>query len=172
MFEDINNRNFELTEKLKRKQKLESMLEQAKKELEMQKNRKNELNKLLNKEEKDVKKLESLSMTGLFYSILGSKEEQLDKERQEYLAAKLKYDECCNSISGIESEIINYREELRKYLDLDKEYEKFSNEKQELILSKNDEKSQILIANLDKVNDLELDIKEIKEAINAGNNLC
>jgi len=171
MFEDINNKIFKLREKMNRKQKLESMLEQAKKELDMQKNRKDELNKILNKEEKDVKKLESLSITGLFYSILGSKEEQLDKERQEYLAAKLKYDECLNSISDIETEIINYKEELRKYFDLDKEYEKFLKEKQELILGKNDEKSQMLIANLDKATDLELDIKEVKEAINAGNNL-
>lgn len=171
MFEDINNRIFKIREKMNRKQKLEFMLEQAKKELEMQKNRKDELNKILNKEEKDVKKLESLSMAGLFYSILGSKEEQLDKERQEYLAAKLKYDECLNSLSDIETEIINYSEELRKYIDLDEEYKKLLKEKQELILGKNDEKSQTLIANLDKATDLELDIKEVKEAKNAGNNL-
>ena len=171
MFEEINNRIFKLREELKRKQKLESMLEQAKKELEMQKIRKNEHNKILNKEGKDVENLESLSLTGLFYSILGSKEEQLDKERQEYLAAKLKYDECLNSISDIETEIINYKEELRNYVDLDKEYKKLLKEKQELILGKNDEKSQMLIANLDKATDLELDIKEVKEAKNAGNNL-
>lgn len=45
------------------------------------------------KEQTDVRQLESLSLTGLFYSILGSKEQQLEKERQEALRAQLCLDE-------------------------------------------------------------------------------
>lgn len=171
MFEEINNRLLKLREALKRKKKLELMLNQSKKELDTQKIKKNELNRILSKEEKDVKKLESLSITGLFYSVLGSKGEQLDKERQEYLAAKLKYDECCNSIKDIEAEIRMYTEELTKYIGLEEEYAILLKEKQELMLGKNDERSQRLMTNLNKVTDLEWDIKEAKEAISAGNNL-
>lgn len=41
------------------------------------------------KEQTDVRQLESLSLTVLFYSLLGSKEQQLEKERQEALRAQL-----------------------------------------------------------------------------------
>jgi len=40
----------------------------------------------LKKEEKDVKQLENKGFRPLFYKILGDKEKQLEKERQEYLA--------------------------------------------------------------------------------------
>lgn len=171
MFENINKRFFELRESLRRKQKVELMLAQYRKELDIQNNKKVELNKILSKEEKDVKKLESLSMTRLFYYVLGSREEQLDKERQEYLAAKLKYDECCNSIKDIEEEIICYEQELRKYVGLDEEYKKILKEKQGLILYKNDEDSQRLMKGLDRIDNLEWDIKEVKEAIKAGDSV-
>lgn len=147
------------------------MLNQSKKELDTRKIKKNELNRILSKEEKDVKKLESLSIAGLFYSVLGSKGEQLDKERQEYLAVKLKYDGCCNFIKDIETEIRMYTEELTKYIGLEEEYAKLLKEKQELILGKNDESSQRLMTNVNKAANLEWDIKEVKEAISAGNNL-
>lgn len=169
--EELNSRIIELKKDLKRKKKLKLMLNESKKELEIHKTKKTELNRILNEEEKDVEKLESFSATGLFYSILGSKEERLDKEKKEYLAAKLKYDECCNSIKYIELEIIKYKEKLKEYIGLDEEYANLIKEKQELILSKNDEKSQRLMTKLDKENDLEWNIKEVQEAIVAGNNL-
>lgn len=169
--EELNSRIIELKKDLKRKKKLKLILNESKKELEIQKTKKTELSRILNEEEKDVEKLESFSATGLFYSILGSKEERLDKEKKEYLAAKLKYDECCNSIKYIELEIIKYKEKLKEYIGLDEEYANLIKEKQELILSKNDEKSQRLMTKLDKENDLEWNIKEMQEAIDAGNNL-
>ena len=49
-------------------------------------------------------KLEGLSLTGLFYSVLGTKRERLDKEREEYLAAKLKYDESQEAAKDLQAE--------------------------------------------------------------------
>lgn len=169
MFLDLNKKLFEVKENLRRKQKVKLMLERSKEELEMLKSKNEEFVGILHKEKRDVEKLEALSLTGLFYSILRSKEEQLDKERQEYLAAKLKYDESCNSIKYIEEEISSYEEELRKYLGLDEEYKNLLKEKRYLILNKSDENSRKLADNLDGVTDLELNAKEINEAINAGN---
>ncbi len=166
---DLNKKLFEIKEKLRREQKVKIMLEQSEADLKMLKNKKEELGRIMHKEERDVEKLEGLSLTGLFHSILGSKEEQLDKERQEHLAAKLKYDESCNSIKYIEEDIKSYREELRKYTGLDEEYKNLLKEKQYLILNKSDENSRKLAGKLDRVTDIELDVKEIKEAINAGN---
>ena len=47
----------------------------------------------MRKEFEDIENLEKLGMKALFYKVLGSQEEQLEKERQEYLQASLKYDQ-------------------------------------------------------------------------------
>lgn len=62
------------------------------------------LEKKLKEEFEDLDDLEKLSVRGLFYQVLGSKEEQIDKERQEYLQASLKYDEAKKSIALLEYE--------------------------------------------------------------------
>ena len=52
-----------------------------------------------------LNRLEEGGITSLFYSILGNKVEKLDKERQEYLAAKLKHENCVNELENLEIEI-------------------------------------------------------------------
>ena len=70
-----------------------------------------ELSEILKKEFSDVQKLEGNSITALFYNFLGTKVEQLDKERQEYLSAKLKYDACKNEISNLERQLEKLKSE-------------------------------------------------------------
>lgn len=70
-----------------------------------------ELSEILKKEFSDVQKLEGNSITALFYNFLGTKVEQLDKERQEYLSAKLKYDACKIEISNLERQLEKLKSE-------------------------------------------------------------
>lgn len=58
----------------------------------------------LKDEFKDIEKLEKLSLKGLFHKVLGSKEEQMEKERQEYLQVSLKYDEAKKTVDLLEYE--------------------------------------------------------------------
>ena len=78
-------------------QELDQELSDAYKELDG-------LEKRLEKEFKDIERLEKLSVKGLFHQVLGSKEEQIEKERQEYLQASLKYDEAKKSTKLLEYE--------------------------------------------------------------------
>ncbi len=50
------------------------------------------------KEFEDLQKLEGNSLKSVFYKVLGSKEEQLEKERQEHLQASMKYDAAKKSL--------------------------------------------------------------------------
>lgn len=61
----------------------------------------------LAKELKDVEKLESTSLKSVFYNVLGSKQEQLEKERQEYLELSLRHTEHLKSL-----ELIAYEKEV------------------------------------------------------------
>lgn len=166
MFKELNEQLIEIKEKLRAKQRLESILLRARGNLAQERARLEKLEADLKKEGSDVEKLEGVSLSGMFYKILGTKEHKLNKERQEFLAAKLKYDKGVNSISTIEREIISTENRIKKLGDPDAEYESILKHKESLILEADDEK---LIRLSERKADLQSKIKETKEAIDAGN---
>lgn len=168
MFEYINEELIAAKEKVWRKEKFEGMIRHTEEALEKEVNRKIELEKALKDEDKDVKKLESLSITNIFYSILGSKDQQLDKERQEFLAAKLKYDECCHSVLMLEKDLESYKVSFSNLLDAEAEYEAVLKKKEAFILGLNNENSKKLLEIMDKIPSIEAQKKELQEAIAAG----
>ena len=65
----------------------------------------NEMEKTLDKEQRDVEALESEGLTTMFRKFLGDREEKLEKEREEYLKASLRYNELYKSIGLIQYEL-------------------------------------------------------------------
>lgn len=90
--------------------------------LHIAENKKDELVELVNKEEMDLNKLQSLSLKGLFYKVLGSKEEQIEKERQEYLQAFMQLEE-----HNKEIELIRFEQNV-----LEEKRAKFTGQKETL----------------------------------------
>lgn len=86
---------------------LDTHLEGIKEQIEKTKSELVILDKKLDKELKDIQKLESIGVNSMFHKILGNKEEQLDKERQEFLEASLNFKEKNKSL-----ELLNYEFEL------------------------------------------------------------
>lgn len=86
MSEKLDSQLTSINDKIQEKYKIQRKLEATEKAYEEIKKQLDELREHLNKEEADVKKLEGSSITSLFYSILGTKEERMDKE---YLAKLL-----------------------------------------------------------------------------------
>ncbi len=66
--------------------------------------RKDKIEDKMIKELNDINKLEKLGVKSIFYNVLGSKEQQLEKERQEYLQATLQHKEIVNALEVIEYE--------------------------------------------------------------------
>lgn len=94
MFAELNERinickeKIILQETLKEKiRSLEILLKHKEDELSY-------LNKLVNKELKDVIKLKKMSIYNIILIIFRNKQNKLYKEEKEYLEAKVKYDEC------------------------------------------------------------------------------
>ncbi len=116
------NELFQLKEKTEEKKRLESQLKKANENYKLLKEKSLRLTTELKKEFKDVQQLEDGGITALFYSILGNKVEKLDKERQEYLAAKLKYENCKNELEKLELEIKNIEKQISEFGDPEKEY--------------------------------------------------
>lgn len=101
----LNRELQQLQSQIVEKQWLHKRMNEISDEIIRQKEQVAHLRQQRNKEQSDVKNLESLSLTGLFYSILGNKDRQLEKERQEALMAQLKYDEAQQSLALKEADL-------------------------------------------------------------------
>lgn len=168
MYEKINQEILEGKERLRKRERTLKLIKGAEEHLKQEMQRKDELKKILHKEELDVRKLENLSVKGLFLAVLGNKEEKLDKEKTEFLAAKFKYDECCNSIILIESEMNSYYEQLRKIAYTENDFNNLMKKKEQLIMQANDNNTKEILLLTEEGADLQADMREIKEAIVAG----
>jgi hypothetical protein len=170
MLEQLNMELMEIREKLSSRRKLLADTERTTKMLFERNAKLQELESFLKKEDADVKKLEGLSLTALFYSIVGDKELKLNKERQELLAAKLKYDECKYSVTALEKEIEGFKIRIAALGDLDAQYEAFIRKKEELITQSSNENSRKLLEISESITDTQSKLKELNEAVAAGKN--
>jgi hypothetical protein len=158
----------ELRENLGTREKLRKDLGRVKLSLEEQRTRLDAFAAALSKEMRDVERLESLSLTGLFYTVLGSKDEQLDKERQEQLAAKLKHDQCGHAVAALHRDLSGLTQRLAEFKDLDARYESALRDKEKLLLESDRPDTRQLVALAEKVGALQSSQKELGEALFAG----
>ncbi|UCE47361.1 MAG: hypothetical protein JSW47_17390, partial [Phycisphaerales bacterium] len=166
---DLNKQLMEVREKVRMRQKLLDALTRTQQMLSEQGSRLRQLETNLRKEGSDVQKLEGLSLTGLFYTILGSKDKQLDKERQEHLAAKLKYDECNYSVSALEGEVDDLKTKIAAFGDLDSQCKSILDMKEKLLSEAHDDKAKRLTELSEELADAKSDVRELQEAVDAGN---
>ena len=122
----------------------------------------------LRKETRDVERLEGLSLEALFYTILGSKEEQLDKERQEQLAAKLKHDQSRHAADALAQDLAELRQRLGGLGGIDEQYTSLLKEKETALLQTNTVETQRLLELAERTGALRASSKELSEATAAG----
>lgn len=139
-----------------------TMLENARYELK-------KLEGIMEKEQLDVEKMSQTSLKTLFYKCLGTHDKQVAKEKEEALAAVLKYEGCKKSVDELTdklSQLTNSHYEMSKVQDkLDALYE----EKRRVMASLN-MPEYAKIGQLEKeMSFIRREIKELKEAITPGN---
>jgi DNA repair exonuclease SbcCD ATPase subunit len=115
-----------------------------------------------------VVKLESLSLTGMFYSVLGTKAEHLDREKQEYRAAKLKYDESVEAVNDLQAERTRLQQELESFKSVEQDYSRLIKEKERLLANSQDARVDRLLGFTEQLADLAADEKELTEAVRVG----
>ncbi len=127
-----------------------------------------ELESIKNDEQRDVEKLEGRSLTAFLYECLGKKEAKLDEERKQAYAASAKYDVAFRELSAIKSDIQKYENELQDLLDCEKSYAKILGEKAAVIKDKKDHNAERILHLEKEITYLQRQKKEIREAINVG----
>lgn len=122
-----------LQEKIARKSKLQDMIVSLQNERISLESEENILESACRKEQTDVNKLEGVSLSALYYSITGRKEEQMEKERREAHAAAAKHNKVCAQLRAVNQDIQRYTDELMELSSCESEYEHLLNEKAEYI---------------------------------------
>jgi hypothetical protein len=166
--QSLNERLARAAEQTGRLQKLQGRVAQLEQELRQAERDARNLKGQVIKEDADVARLENMSLSGLFYSILGSKDEQLYKERQEALAAHLKYDEAVRRVDSLTRELEDARRQLSSTTYSGESYASLVQEKEALIARLPGTGAAELLRFGEQQRELQWQIQQLEEARTAG----
>jgi len=164
----LNQEITTLYKSLKRKEKIGIRLDNLKELITQKELQIKNLDKNLAKELADVTKLEKRNLYTLFQTILGDKDQQLEKERQEYLNAFIHKKGAVQDLAELKEEQLMLEETYSSQFNLEYQLEKLLDQKEEKLLALNhDLETSILAANKRIINH-QSKIEEIKQAITEG----
>ncbi len=155
-------------EKVRRKAKLKAKIQSAYRQFDEASEELKKCTAILAKEHADVLSLEGLSLTGIFHSLIGNREQKLAIEQQEYIAAKLKYDAARESAQQLKLELTRLESELSLMDEVEREYEQLISEKESYLSASQTQAARELVEVGQRLADLESDRRELSEAIQAG----
>jgi hypothetical protein len=171
MLDELDERITRVKEDMHASHKLDRAIEQAANALTAERSRRDELQAQLDREEADVRRLEGKSLASLFHTILADREIQLKQEREEVLAAKLKYDQTRDQVDALEAELAQLRRRCQELGDVRERYEAVLEEKEQVLRSSDHPAVQQIVALSEERGEALADIKELREAIAAGRDL-
>lgn len=172
MIKEINEKLIRLKEDIVLKKILDKKLKNLSLQLEKDKSELYELEVNLKKEYKDVEKLKKLSFASIVATVMSNKDEKLEKEHQEYIMAKIKYDEFSSKVESLKENIENIKSRLDTLKYCENEYKVLLNKKLELIKLYGDQDKKIKLSNIEEeIEVMLLEKKEIEEAESAGRDL-
>ena len=168
MIQQLNTELKVVKEKMRKKEKWEVRLKNVLETIKDEEEKLQHVQHQFEKEQKDVDRLESLSVASIFYALIGQKLEKLDKENQELIAARLKLQEATKTAADLKEESKELQEKLSTVANIETEYQSLLMRKERLIHSQDPVLGQKLDALLELETDLHSSLKEYEEAIEAG----
>ena len=158
----------ELQEKIRRKKKAKTLLAHFTEEAARLNSIVEDRFKEYETEQEEAEALQGATLTLLFYSLLGLKEEKLSKEESEALAAKAEYESAKAELDHVLNRQVELRTEIRALGNCERDYEEMVAEKKAWLMAKE-------VAVNAEVEALEAekaaiirDSKELKEAMESG----
>lgn len=120
------------------------------------------------KEQEDVEKLEGRSLANYFFQVVGKLDEKLDQERREAYAAKVKLDAAERELAGIEADVQEIQNQLAEIHIAEAQYKENLEKKRTALKTSGTAAADQIIEIEQKIAALEVQMREIKEAISAG----
>ena len=168
MKKSLNEALQEAYEGNRRKEKIEIHRKHLKKAIKASKFELAMYAQRMEKEGLDVTLLEGKSVRKLFYSLLGTKDPLMEKERQEFLAAFLKHQAVKKHLAVLQFEDKVLREQSKLLFGVEETLSRLLREKKKLLTGKKTEGGKQLMAMEEKLIAYKNFLIEVKEAKNAG----
>lgn len=168
MYSELNSRINKVRYDIQKAYEIRVMINQLEAEKEACTKTQQELFQRLQKEKRDVEKLDDMSIQKVAYTVISRLSERKGKERKEYLDVKLKYDRASQDLIQTECKIAALRRELTQYEDSEKEYENLYDEKKAHMIAKSLSAATQILYKTENVNAVLRQMLEIRAAMDIG----
>lgn len=126
------------------------------------------LRQVWDKEQADVDRLEGASLSALLASLTGRKEERLEREEAEALAARLQYQSAQQQLDEVQRELEACQDRIRASADCPERYEAFLRSRQEALKAADPELRDRIGGLENRIAALTARRRELREALTAG----
>jgi hypothetical protein len=125
--------------------------------------------KVVDQHKDEVDKLEKMSVKGIFYKVLGNKEQQLEKDRQEYLDAFLKYNEAEKAVELMEFERKTLEKKLKSKGPMELKLARLIKKREKELLKENPKTGGEIINIQKQIEHQQKMQVEVSQALQVGN---
>lgn len=157
-----------ILEQIERQKHLKSVQTELMKQREELSVRVGEAQMQMESERADVEKLEGRTVAAFFASVIGKKEEKLQKERAEAYAASARYESLCCELDAVKSRIGEIRKELGVLSGCENRYKKLYAIRLESVKNSNSPEAERIFALEKELGKVRERKKEIEEALFEG----
>lgn len=164
---ELNDRLAEVAAERDRLQRQARLLAETRSQLATEQSRLRDLERQLHQEEQDVASLQGASLGSLFHSILGDRETRLERERQEALRARLRFDEARSAVRRLQSDLLSLQGQVERLPELEAEYADLLRQKQATLGGAGGQPEELRQLE-ERLNVLRREQRELQEAIAAG----
>lgn len=159
---DIRAQLQALSEQMLEHKRLKNEVKGLEKQLQQLENKLRELENIRLREMADVEKLEKVTLTSIYYWLVGQKEDVLDRERADVQAAALKCDAARREKEEVEREIAQRRRRLSELSGCEHQYQELLRQKRAQMNDPEVEEWEARAAHY------QMQQKELREALSAG----
>jgi len=167
MYKDINEQLAELEEEVFLKDRVQGRVKDLEKKVHESDRKLEALKAKYREEQKDLEALEKLSFSSLFYSLIGSKDDQKNKEHKEVLDAKLNLDRFMVERELLKEELASEKMRLRDIHHASLRYDQLLSEKKDAMMD-SDVFGEILREKERQIGLRKKALHELSEAVRAG----
>lgn len=158
----------EMAQRTDRKRKLEAEVADLRAQEKELREKTQELLQKKQAEESDVERLEGISLAGLFYSIIGKKDEKMSTEQREAYEAAVKYKAAALELDSVKEDIERKEAELLTLENCEEEYDRLLEEKAALVKASDVPEAEKIMELEKQMTWIEGQRKEVAEAVAAG----
>lgn len=166
--QELNEKIVQLKQEQHLKEKFHRRLEKLQRERQQEAENGKSLRLQLEKELKDVDKLEGVSLSGFFIMISGKKEERLEKEKEEAYKARVLYEESKQKLAELDADVHALNAKIQGIGDVDERLKIVLMQKEQLIHESDPALSALLNNLTEQKIILEMALKELNEAEDAA----